>query len=70
VYLNWMLSQEGQTLWSKASGYASRRMDVPTDHLHPATLPQSGQRYVSSFNEEFKETEPDVTELLKQLLPS
>lgn len=34
VFLNWLLSQEGQTVWSVKSNMASRRLDVPVDHLH------------------------------------
>src|SRR5262249_27853562 len=32
VYLNYLLSNEGQVVWSKASGLASLRRDVPKDH--------------------------------------
>ena len=34
VFLNWLLSQEGQTVMSVRGSVASRRLDVPTDHLH------------------------------------
>ena len=40
VYLNWLLSKEGQTGFSKAEGIASRRVDVPTDHLDPWAVPK------------------------------
>lgn len=32
VYINWLLSKEGQTAFAQASGYISSRLDVPTDH--------------------------------------
>ena len=32
VYINWLLSKEGQTEFAVASGYISSRLDVPTDH--------------------------------------
>jgi iron(III) transport system substrate-binding protein len=32
VYINWLLSKEGQTGFVQASGYISSRLDVPTDH--------------------------------------
>ena len=35
VFLNWVLTKEGQTAWSKAMEHVSRRLDVPTDHLPP-----------------------------------
>jgi ABC-type Fe3+ transport system substrate-binding protein len=33
VFINWLLSKEGQLVWSKAVNAVSRRVDVPTDHL-------------------------------------
>ncbi len=45
LLVNFLLSQEGQTLFSKASGLQSTRMDVPTDHLHPAKMRQPGINY-------------------------
>lgn len=33
VFLNWLLSKEGQTMWSKLANAQSARLDVPTDHL-------------------------------------
>ncbi len=32
VYLNWLLSKEGQTAFARETGYISARLDVPTDH--------------------------------------
>ncbi len=34
VFINWLLSREGQTVMSVHGSVASRRLDVPTDHLH------------------------------------
>jgi ABC-type Fe3+ transport system substrate-binding protein len=30
VFINWLLTKEGQSIWSKAGQYNSRRRDVPT----------------------------------------
>jgi ABC-type Fe3+ transport system substrate-binding protein len=32
LYLNWLLSKEGQTEFTRAMGYISSRLDVPTEH--------------------------------------
>lgn len=32
VYINWILSKEGQTQFAKTLNYISARVDVPTDH--------------------------------------
>ena len=42
VYINWLLSKEGQTINARATGYISNRLDVPTDHAAPWRVPQPG----------------------------
>jgi iron(III) transport system substrate-binding protein len=41
VYLNWLLSKEGQTEFSRGMGYISSRLDVPTEHA-PWRVPRPG----------------------------
>jgi iron(III) transport system substrate-binding protein len=53
VYLNWLLSQEGQTDIARAGGYPSRRVDVPTDFLSPGVVPKAGVKYVDYYREPF-----------------
>jgi len=42
LYVNWLLSKEGQTSFVRATGYISARIDVPTDHAAPWRVPQPG----------------------------
>jgi ABC-type Fe3+ transport system substrate-binding protein len=42
IYINWLLSKEGQTVFARANGYVSSRLDVPTDHTEPWRIPQPG----------------------------
>ena len=42
IYINWLLSKEGQTVFARANGYISARLDVPTDHAEPWRVPQPG----------------------------
>ncbi len=42
IYINWLLSKEGQTVFTRANGYVSARFDVPTDHTEPWRVPQPG----------------------------
>jgi ABC-type Fe3+ transport system substrate-binding protein len=42
VYLNWLLSREGQTTFARGVGYVSSRVDVPTDHVLPWRIPEPG----------------------------
>jgi iron(III) transport system substrate-binding protein len=42
IYINWLLSRDGQTVFARASGYVSARADVPSDHTEPWRVPQPG----------------------------
>ena len=42
IYINWLLSKEGQTLFARANGYVSARLDVPTDHTESWRVPLPG----------------------------
>ncbi|MBI4333227.1 MAG: extracellular solute-binding protein [Chloroflexi bacterium] len=52
VFVNWLLSKEGQLIAGKATGYPSMRADVPTDYVDPIRLPQPGTRYIDTDDEE------------------
>ena len=51
VFLNWFLSKEGQTVWSKALNLQTRRLDVPLDHIAPYLIVKPGGRYWISYYE-------------------
>lgn len=68
VYLNWLLSKEGQTDWSLGSGYPSRRLDVPRDHLDPLKLPKDGVAYQKQYKEEYTRLQDEVNEFVGKLL--
>lgn len=53
VFINWFLSREGQTLWSKAVNYVSNRADVPVEHLPLHLIPRPGIRYLQETDETF-----------------
>nr|NIO07349.1 extracellular solute-binding protein [Deltaproteobacteria bacterium] len=42
VYINWLLTREGQYGFAKAVGYVSRRLDVPSDYYESWRVPQAG----------------------------
>lgn len=54
VFLNWLLSREGQIEWSKASGKHSTRVDIPSpEEINPRILArQTGIKYVFMDSEE------------------
>ncbi|UCG64556.1 MAG: extracellular solute-binding protein [Deltaproteobacteria bacterium] len=52
-FINWFLSKEGQTIYSKAAGQQSAREDVPVEHLDPTFIRQSGAKYRMANTEEW-----------------
>jgi iron(III) transport system substrate-binding protein len=65
VYLNWLLSREGQALWTVAHGYPSRRLDAPTDHLRPGVVPKPGVQYQENYKEPYVHMKDEVAQLLR-----
>ncbi len=41
VYVNWLLSKEGSTVWFRSMEYTSRRVDVSREGLDTDTIPRS-----------------------------
>ncbi len=72
IFANFLLTKEGQTLSSKATGHQSARVAVPTDGLNPAIIRQPGAKYFSNTDPEFMkksiELKNKVTDLFKPLL--
>ena len=67
VFINWILSKEGQTVYSKASGQLSNRLDVSTDHLSPDLIPKPGRKYWNSSAEKNRRRGPEEEKLLKNI---
>lgn len=71
LFINWFLSKEGQTIFSRAYGIQSARMDTPTDHLPPNKVRQPGIDYpVETEDFHLKEIEliPQTYEIFGPLL--
>lgn len=62
LFINWLLTREGQTIFSRTMGAQSGRLDVPTDHLPKEYLREPGVNYLISYNEEYVLKEPEVIE--------
>jgi iron(III) transport system substrate-binding protein len=67
VFLNWLLSMEGQTAFARAMGYASRRTDVSKDHVPDYWIPKEGVKYWPGYLEEHATMSPEQEKFLKEL---
>jgi iron(III) transport system substrate-binding protein len=63
VYLNWLLSKEGQEGFAKVNGYISGRLDVPTDHS-PWRVPIPGS--IKTYTQQAIDIKDDLTVLFKE----
>lgn len=68
IYVNWLLSKEGQTSFARANGYVSARLDVPTDHTEPWRVPLSGA--IKTYTKAAMQVRDNVQSLLKEVLGS
>lgn len=66
VFINWLLSKEGQTAFARSTGYVSGRLDVPTDHTFPWRVPQPGA--IKTYDEKALGIKDQVVNLLKDVL--
>ena len=67
VFMNWLLTKEGQTVFSKGMGYVSRRLDVPTDHVPSYWVPKDGVKYWAGYYEEDATMSPEQEKFLKSV---
>ena len=71
VFINWLLTKDGQLAASNGWGMVSQRVDVPPPAEVPDYLiPKPGVQYVSTYNEEFMEktTKSDAFKNLMETL--
>ena len=63
VYINWLLSKEGQTGFAQVNGYISARLDVPTDHS-PWRVPIP--KAIKTYTQPAIDIKDDMTALFKE----
>lgn len=74
IFLNWLLTREGQTIITTTQIKQSSRLDTPTDHLQQTReeVIKAGGRLLNSSTEEFNEVyiknSPNVKEIYGPLL--
>jgi iron(III) transport system substrate-binding protein len=69
VFLDYFLSREGQTAWSKASGFPSLRQDAARNHVMPILIPKEGVRYQEQYSERFVGIRRETVSFLRTIIP-
>ncbi|HEX9878760.1 MAG TPA: extracellular solute-binding protein, partial [Candidatus Binatia bacterium] len=65
VFINWLLSKEAQTGYSKNMQYVSRRLDVPTDHMREWRVPPPGT--IGTYSEDALDKKDALLALLREV---
>src|SRR5215510_8926021 len=65
IYINWLLSKEGQTAFARANGYVSARLDVPTDHTEPWRVPLPGA--IKTYTKAAMQVKDNLQPLLQEV---
>ncbi len=66
VYINWILSKEGQTQFSRVTGISSLRNDIPQDHIESWRHPMKGG--LRTYTEEAMKSKPLMLGLLREIM--
>ncbi len=53
VFINWLLSREGQTTWQNRTKFSSLLVDIPKDGLVQDYVPKPGRQYADGGTEEY-----------------
>ncbi len=66
LFVNWLLTKDAQTVFSKAYGAPSARVDVPTEGMDPGLLPAPGEN-AHILDEDFWLSVPKLTPLVGEI---
>jgi len=66
VYINWLLSKEGQTEFTKVTGIPSLRVDAPRDHIESWRFPM--ENGTATYTEEAIGVKDSLLALLKEVI--
>lgn len=67
LYLNWLLSREGQNLFSKVSGLQSARVDVDASHIPKGAVRRPDRKYILSGDAPFWARQKDYEIAAKEV---
>lgn len=67
LFINWLLTKEGQTIASRTFFRPSLRKDVPTDHINPVYIRKPGVEYFTASGEDFIAKTEEYTKLAQEI---
>ncbi len=67
VFVNWLLTKEGQTIFAKSYGVPSARLDVPTSDFDQLLILKPGVPYIRSDEEEFISLQPEQMKMAREI---
>lgn len=70
LFLNWLLSRDGQLAWARSELRQSARVDIPIDYLDKMHVRQPGIKYVSGDDEELLLEQLKQAELAREIFKS
>ncbi|HEY3306100.1 MAG TPA: extracellular solute-binding protein [Candidatus Binatia bacterium] len=70
IYINWLLSREGQIAYQKATGTNSLRTDIPKNDVNPAEMLRDDRDYIPQNLEKYEEgARPGLKQVFDAVLP-
>ncbi len=67
VFVNWLLTKEGQTVFSTSWGSPSVRVDVPAGGFHPSFMPKPGEK-IEFGSEDFAILQGEMVEVARKVI--
>ncbi len=67
LFINWLLSKTGQTIWSTEVMDLSQRLDVAVDNIPANRRPDPKMKYLLEYTEEAQLEKPKYMELAREL---
>ncbi len=67
IFINWLLTKEGQTAFSRGYGFPSARVDVPTEHVDPIYFRNPSVKYFWADTEEFLLKQPEQANTAREI---
>jgi iron(III) transport system substrate-binding protein len=68
VYVDYLLSPEGQLEWSRAARFASLRRDVPRDHVLDILVPKENMTYRDISMRRYVDLREEIIQFIKSVL--